>query len=147
MKKSKIFFKVEEKDNGRVFWNEILFKAKKENRIRIKDEEHDINPNIQAYFTNTKLSTKHMDDENKSTVNDIIKNTGFYSMKDTKGLDSARMRDALYNLPKAIAEIRNPLLPAIENIEDVSDNLEGEGLKIFIPSNIIDICTRLEVLL
>ena len=33
-----------------------------------------------------------------------------------------------------------------ENIND-SDDLEGEGLKIFTPSNIIDIYTRLEVLL
>ena len=54
------------------------------------------------------------------------------------------MRDALYNLPKEIAKIRNSPIPAIEN---ESDNLEGQGIKIIIPSNIIDIYTRLEVLL
>ena len=47
----------------------------------------------------------------------------------------------------------NPPLPETENIEDfyeeISDNdLEGHGIeKITIPSNIIDICTRLEILL
>ena len=59
-----------------------------------------------------------------------------------KGLKSARMQDALYNLPKAIAKIRNPPLPTIDNIVDLSDNLQGEGAKIIIPSNIIDIYTR-----
>ena len=29
------------------------------------------------------------------------------------------MKDALYNLPKAIVRIRNSPLPAIENIEDL----------------------------
>ena len=54
------------------------------------------------------------------------------------------MKDALYNLLKEIAKIRNPPLPAIEN---ESNNLQGEGVKIIIPSNIFDIYTRLEVLL
>ena len=53
------------------------------------------------------------------------------------------MKDALYNLPRGIAKIRNPPLPAIEN---ESDNSQGEGVKIIIPSNIIDIYTRLEIL-
>ena len=85
-----------------------------------------------------------MDDEDKSTVYDILKITGFYSMKHKKGLNLARMKDALYNLPKEKAKIRNPLYQQFEN---ESDYLQGEGVKIIIPSNIIDIFTRLEVLL
>ena len=54
------------------------------------------------------------------------------------------MKDALFNLPNEIDKIRNPPLPAIEN---ESDDLQGEGVKIIIPSNIIDIYTRLEILL
>ena len=52
-----------------------------------------------------------------------------------------------------LSKILNPPLPPIENIEDsyekVSDNdLEGQRIpKIFIPSKIIDINTRLEILL
>ena len=85
-----------------------------------------------------------MDVEDKLTVYDMLKNTGFYSMKHTKCLNSARMRDALYNLPKEKAKIRNPPLPAIEN---ESDDLQRERENIIIPSNIFDIYTRLEVLL
>ena len=85
-----------------------------------------------------------MDDDDKLTIYDILKNTRSYSMRHRKGLNSARMRDALYDIPKTIDKIRNPSLPAIEF---ESDNLEGEGVKIIIPSNIIEIYTRLEVLL
>ena len=38
----------------------------------------------------------------KETVFDILNNIGFYDMKHTKGLNSARMKGALYNLPKTI---------------------------------------------
>ena len=60
------------------------------------------------------------------------------------------MKDAFYILPKAITRIRNPPLPTIENIEDSyeevsDDDLEGQGLTIIIPSNIIDTYSRLEI--
>ena len=64
-------------------------------------------------------------------------------MRHTKALNSTRMKDAMYIFPKSIDGIRNPPLPAIDN---ASDNLQGEGLKIFIASNIFDIYTRLEIL-
>ena len=144
MKGNRNFFKLVE-EGGEVFRNKIPIKALGENKISFKNQEYDIKPNIQKYFTNTKLTTKNMDDEDNLTVYDILKNTGFYSMRHTKGLNSTRMKDALYNLPKEIAKIRNPALPAIEN---EADNLQGEGVeKIIIPSDIVDIYTRLEVLL
>ena len=108
MKRSKKFFKLEQEGN-RVFWNKIPVIPQGENRVGIKGEEFDITPNIQNYFTNTKLTTKRMNNEDKSTVYDILKNTGFYSTHHVKGMNSARMQDALYNLPREIARIRNPL--------------------------------------
>ena len=84
-----------EKGDIQVFWNKILIKAIGENRISIKDQEYDIKPNIQTYFTNTKLTTKNMDDEDKSTVYDMMENTGLYSMEHTKSLNAAGMGDAL----------------------------------------------------
>ena len=140
MKKSKKFFKLEQ-DGINVIWDKNPIKALGDNRISIKDQEYDIKTNIQAYFNTTKQTTKNMDNEDKSTVFDKLKNTGFYSMRHTKGLNSARMKDALNNLPREIAKTRNLPLPAIEN------DLQGEGVKITIPSNIVDIYTRLETLL
>ena len=94
-----------------------------------------------------------MNTNEKKTVFDILNNVGFYDMKHKKGLNSARRKDALYNLPQTIPKIRNALLPASENkelsYEEISDDhLEGQGNgKKIIPTNIIDIYTRLEILL
>ena len=71
---------------------------------------------------------------------------GFYDNIPTKGIKSARMKVALYNLPEAIDKIGNPTLAIIENVEDFSE-LQSEGLKIIIPFNIYDVYTRLEILL
>ena len=143
MKTSKNFFKLTE-DGGKVFWNDDYIEPLGDNRIRIKDRKYDISPDIQAYFTNTKLTTNFLDSFEKETVFEILKDVGFYDNIPKIGFKAARMKDALYNLPNEIDKIRNPPLPAIEN---ESDDLQGEGVKIIIPSNIIDIYTRLEILL
>ena len=48
LKRNRNIFKLEEKDNGNVLWNQVVLKAKRENRITFKDEEYDINPTIQT---------------------------------------------------------------------------------------------------
>ena len=47
-------------------------------------------------------------------------------------------------LPKLVEKIQNK---SFEENTDDSDNLQGDGVKIIVPSNIIDIDTRLEILL
>ena len=145
MKTSKNFFKLTE-GGGRVYWNDVFINPLGDNRIRIKDQQYDISPDIQVYFTNTKLTTKFLDKFEKETVFEILQNVGFYDNIPKIGFIAARMKDALYDLPKDIAKIRNPTLPTIENVEDSSD-LGGQGVKIIKPFNIIDIYTRLEILL
>ena len=146
MKQSKNFFNLEERPDGKVFWNGVRIKPVRENTIDIIGREYDVTPNIQKYSTKTGSTTKSLNNNEKETVYDILKDVGFYNRRHNKGLKSFRMQDALYVLPKVIDKMRNPPLPAIENEEDSSD-LQGEGVKIIIPSNIIDIYTRLEVLL
>ena len=55
------------------------------------------------------------------------------------------MKNTLYTLLKATARISIPFLPAIENVEETSDNdLQCQGIeKHIIPSKLIHICTRL----
>ena len=65
MKKSKNFFKLEQ-DGDKVFWNKAPIKPLGENRSSIDNQEYDIKPNVQEYFTNTQQTTKHMDDEDKN---------------------------------------------------------------------------------
>ena len=144
---SKNFFKLEEKPNGNVFWNDVFIKPVGENRIDFIGREYGVTPNVQNYFIKTRSTANSLNNNEKETVYGILQDVGFNNMRHTKGLKSAGMNDALHDLPKAIAKIRNPPLPRIENVEDSSD-LEGVGFeKVIIPSNIIGIYTRLEILL
>ena len=110
-------FRILEKDNGDVFWNNILLWPLGENRIIIKNVEYDITPEIQRKFTNINLTTKSLDNDEKETVFDILNIVGFYDMRHTKGVKSTRMKDSLKYLPKVIQRTRNPLL-SLPSIED-----------------------------
>ena len=59
--------------------------------------------------------------------------------------DSKRRKFFTKKFPKLVNDIQNK---TFDEISDDSDNeLEGEGVKTIIPSNIVDIYTRLEILL
>ena len=150
MKKSRNFFKLVKKPNGRVFWNDVSIKPVGENRDDIIGKEYDISPGFQNYFSNTRTTSKLLNDIDKMTVYQILKDVCFYVMKNTIGLKSARMQEAINFLPKAIDRILNPPLQPIQIIEDSneneSENLQ-EGMKILFPSNITDIHIRFEILL
>ena len=81
-----------------------LVHAITDNTISIINQEYDINPNIQAYFTITKLTTKPMDNEDKLAVFNMLENVGFYNNIPKIRLKSTRMRDAIHILPKEIAK-------------------------------------------
>ena len=135
-----------------MYFGMVYNKSLGENKILIKDEEYLITPNIQESFIITRLTTKPMHNEDKSIVFNIIGKTCFYTITLNKGLSSARMKDPLYKLPKAIEKIRNPLLSLAPSEgeafeEEGSDNLDGQGVKITILFNIIDFYTGLEILL
>ena len=108
MKQSKNFFKLEEKRNSRVFWNDVHIKPVDENRIDIIGKGFNVTPSIQNYFIKTGSTTKSLNNNEKETVYNILKDVGFYNMRQNKGMKSARMRDAIHNLPKEIKKIRNP---------------------------------------
>ena len=55
------------------------------------------------------------------------------------------MKVAMYDLPKAKTKIRNLSKPAIRNVS--GSELEAQGLKNVIPSDIFEVYTRLEILL
>ena len=65
MKRSINFFKLEEKYTGDLFWKRALFQPIGENRINVQNEEYDITPSIQRFFTNTNLTTKFSKNDEK----------------------------------------------------------------------------------
>ena len=111
-------------------------------RIQIKDNIYDLTPEIYKALSYTGYTGNTMKDDADILMMKNIKNDlGYTGIRD---YPSKRKTFLTKTLPKLVVEIQNK---AFEEITDDSDDLQGEGVKILIPSNINDIYTRLEVLL
>ena len=111
-------------------------------RIQIKDNIYDLTPEIYKALSYTGYDGKAMKKENDILMlNNIINDLGYTGIGDMK---SKRKTFLTITLPKLVEKIQNR---TSEEITDDSDDLQGKGIKIIIPSNIVDIYTRLEVLL
>ena len=86
MGRSKKISKVEEKSNGDVFWSGVSIPPLGKNRIRLK-MEYMIQFLIFIFFSNTKLTTKSLNNNEKETVFEIHDNVGFYYMKNTRRIN------------------------------------------------------------
>ena len=75
-------------------------------------------------------------------LKNFLKDVNYTGNKDTS---SNIKKFFTIDLPKKVSEIHN--IRFNENRDDFDSDLQGEGIKIIIPSNIIDIYTRLEILL
>ena len=80
-------------------------------------------------------------EDDYSTMSNIIGDIGYTDRGDRQ---SNRKTLITIKLPKLVDEIQNRTL---NEITEDSDDLQGEGVKVIILFNIIDIYTRLEVLL
>ena len=128
--KEKGFFKITEDESGRRFWNGIPVEISGDSRIEIKVKDFNITPNLENFFTDTTgRSLKKLDKTEFLTYKQLLKTLNYKKYKHKSGeKKSGRYKNT-----------NNLLVPI---------HFQGRGLeKIIIPSNIIDIYTRLEVLL
>ena len=110
--------------------------------MKINETIYELTPEIYKALTYTTYNGNNMRDENDILMMyNIIRDSGYDGIGDR---DPKRKTFFLKKLPKLVEEIQNR---TYEEINVDSDDLQGEGVKIIIPSNIIDIYTRLEVLL
>ena len=110
--------------------------------MKINETVYELTPEIYKALTYTTYTGNTMKDENDILkMYNIIRDMGYNGIGDR---DSKRKKFFTKKLPKLVEDIQNK---TFEDITSDSDGLQGEGLKIIIPSNIIDIYTRLEVLL
>ena len=106
-------------------------------RMEIKDIIYDLTPEIYKALSDTGYTGETMKNESDIlTMNIIINDLGYTGVGDR---DSKRRKFLTIKLPKLVEDIQNRTFDEID--------LEGQGVKIIIPSNIIDIYTRLEALL
>ena len=102
-----------------------------------KDNVYEITPEYHKALSPTGYSGETMKSENEiSVMNNILRDINYTGRGDR---DSKRKKFFTIELPKRVNEIQNKTFDEI--------GLEGQRLKITIPSNIIDVYTRLEILL
>ena len=127
--KEKGFFKITE-ENGQRYWNGKPVNIPGDSRIEIEGIDFNITPNLQNVFTDTTGNSLEKLNKKEIRIYKKLLNTLDYnSYKHKSGVkNSGRYKNT------------NKILTPF--------NLQGRGIeKIIIPSNIIDIYTRLEVLL
>ena len=106
-------------------------------RIQIKHNIYDLTPEIYKALSYTGYTGEILKNENDILMlYNIVSDIGYTGIGDIK---SKRKIFLTEKLPKLVEYIQNRTFDEID--------LEGQGVKIIIPSNIIDIYTRLEVLL
>ena len=112
-------------------------------RIQIKDNVYDLTPEIYKALSFTGYDGKTIKNKNDILMlNNIIRDVGYTGRGDYQ---SKRKTFLTETLPKLGEEFQNRTYEEITL--DSDNNLQGEGVKIIIPSSIIDIYTRLKVLL
>ena len=106
--------------------------------VEIIDKEYNITPSFQKVYTDMSYNTaKSINYMEKKAFRDILQKTDFLKPLPTKGRMSGRDR-----------YIKNDLNKEVGRLLILDTKFKGEGVeKIFIPSNINDIYTRLEILL
>ena len=110
--------------------------------IKINKNVYELTPEIYKALTYTTYTGNTMKDENDILMMyNIIRDIGYNGIGDR---DSKRKTFFTKKLPKLVEDIQNK---TFDEITDDSDDLQEGIQKIIIPSNIIDIYTRLEVLL
>ena len=97
------------------------------NRLKIIEKISNITPGIQKVFTQTyNITIKKLNDEDRKLIVNNLESLDFENYK------TMRDKSNLGRYKKSITNFKK-------------GNLEGQGVKIIIPSNIIDIYTRLEI--
>ena len=134
--------KISQDDLGRANILGIPIQILESDTIKIKENVYELTPEIYKALTYTTYTGNNMKDENDILMlYNIIRDIGYNGIGYR---DSKRKIFFTKKLPKLVEDVQNK---TFDEITDDSDDLQGEGLKIIIPSNIIDIYTRLEVLL
>ena len=107
--------------------------------MKIGNNVYEITPEIHKALSSTGYTGENMKNENDILMRNIILRDVNYTGIGDK--PSKRKTFFTITLPKLVEEIQNK---TFEEITDDSEDLQGEGVKVIIPSKIIDIYTRLE---
>ena len=139
---SKNSLKITQDESGKANILGVPIQISGADTIKINENIYELTPEIYNALSDTGYTGKTMKNESDILMmNNIIRDLGYTGDDDR---NSKRKLFFTKTLPKLVNDIQNR---TFEEITDDSDDLQGDGVKIIIPSNIIDIYTRLEILL
>ena len=139
---SKNSLKITQDESGKANILGVPIQISGADTMKINENIYELTPEVYKALSDTGYTGKTM--KNGSDIlmiNNIIRDLGYTGYDDR---NSKRKMFFTKTLPKLVEDNQNK---TFDEITDDSSDLEGQGLKIIIPSNIIDIYTRLEVLL
>ena len=80
------FFKIEERNNGDVFWNGFPVEKIGSNKIKINENVFDITRGIQKVLTDTSsIPIKKLNDQDRDIFNNILDSLDFKNYKPVRG--------------------------------------------------------------
>ena len=139
---SKNSLKIIQDESGRANILGVPIQISGADTIKINENIYELTSELYNALSDTGYTGKTMKNESDILMmNNIIRDLGYTGDDDR---NSKRKLFFTKTLPKLVEEIQNR---TFGEITDDSSDLEGQGVKIIIPSNIIDIYTRLEILL
>ena len=140
--RSRNSLKIIQDEAGRASILGVPIQISQADTMKINENIYDLTPEIYKALSYTGYTGKTVKNENDILMmNNIIGDLGYTGRQDR---DSKTKRFFTITLPELVEQIQNKIF---DEITDDSDDLQGEGVKSIIPSNIIDIYTRLEILL
>ena len=149
MKKKNGLFRTLENQERELLWNGKLNKMLGGTRVEFEEKELDFNDDIQkVLLSTTKGPLKELRKEYKIIFLDPSETVGYFNQGPVRGHPSRRDKYIRDNIQDEVYRNVDPplTLPPTENKEEFFE-IQGEEIKIIIPSNTIDICTRLEILI
>ena len=133
-----MFFKTHHDSQRGLMLNNYPVKMSGGTKVEINDNNNNITPGLQKIFTDTTYDVaKLMNDTEQLVFRDIFRKTGYFNRKPTKGRLSGQ--DRYFKSDPDDDVIKSLKLDTKRKCRGVEE--------IIIPSNIIDIYTRLEILL
>ena len=134
--------KITQDGSGRANILGVLIQISEADTIKTNENIYDLTPEIYKALSSTSYTGKTMENEDDTlTMYNILRDLGYTGVDDKK---PNRKTFFTITLTKLVDDIQNK---TFDEVTDDSDDLQGEGVKIIIPSNLIDIYTRLEILL
>ena len=134
--------KITQDESGRVNILGVPIQISEGDTKKINENVYELTPEIYKALSYTTYSGNTMKDDNDILMMyNIIRDLRYNGTRDR---GSKRKKFFTKKLPKLVEYIQNK---TFEETTDDSSDLEGQGVKIIVPSNIIDIYTRLEILL